>query len=330
MHVPLSMVRHSRFKPNPDSRDAYYHLSTRIVAGDWLLGAVEKEILRKNIWLVAERFGIQIVTYAIMSNHLHVVAYAPRREPLTDRELLRRYCLIHCGTSLWEQLHLAALERSLTENSEEAAAWRDAELRKMSDISEYMKLLKQRFSIWYNRAHDRFGTLWAERFKSTLLESGIAVSQCAAYVDTNPIRARICKDPKDYRFSGYAEAVAGNQRARAGIAKAVCAGSWKAAHNAYRMALFVRASRPSKSGKTAVSASAAAEVFTKGGQISPTDFLRCRCRYFTQGAVLGSKAFVAEQLAIYQQKTGRGQRTRPREVPELSPDLAVLRNIAPV
>ena len=43
-------------------------------------------------------------------------------------------------------------------------------LERMGDVSAYMKELKQRFSRWYNRRHDRFGTLWAERFKSVIVE----------------------------------------------------------------------------------------------------------------------------------------------------------------
>ena len=49
----------------------------------------------------------------------------------------------------------------------------DADIRqgliaRMGDVSIFMKELKQRFSLWYNRHHDRFGTLWAERFKSVV------------------------------------------------------------------------------------------------------------------------------------------------------------------
>ena len=45
------------------------------------------------------------------------------------------------------------------------------------------------------------------------------------------------------------------------------------------------------------------------------------------GAVLGSKAFVAEQLAEYRRRTGWGQRTRVRELPEHG-GLAIMRNLA--
>jgi putative transposase len=72
-----------------------------------------------------------------------------------------------------------------------------------------MKTLKQRFSVWYNRNHRRYGTLWADRFKSVLVEgSGNPLQTMAAYIDLNPVRAGIVEDPKEYRFSGYAEAVA--------------------------------------------------------------------------------------------------------------------------
>jgi putative transposase len=40
-----------------------------------------------------------------------------------------------------------------------------------------------------------------------------------AYIDLNPVRAELVKDPKDYRWSGYGEAVAGNQARRVGLMK---------------------------------------------------------------------------------------------------------------
>ncbi len=51
-----------------------------------------------------------------------------------------------------------------------------------------MKLLKQRFSVWYNRSHQRYGTLWSERFKSVLVEAKSGVMTVAAYIDLNAVR----------------------------------------------------------------------------------------------------------------------------------------------
>ncbi len=58
--------------------------------------------------------------------------------------------------------------------------------------------------------------------KSVLVEgTGKALSTMAAYIDLNPVRAGIVKDPAQYRWSGYAEAVARCNLARLGLKKVV-------------------------------------------------------------------------------------------------------------
>jgi hypothetical protein len=70
-------------------------------------------------------------------------------------------------------------------------------------------------------------------------------------------------------------------------------------------------------------------VIAEGGKLPLATVLRCRLRYFTDGAVLGSKAFVATQLVIYRKKTGRRQRTGPRALPAWTDfgDWAILRSL---
>ena len=83
---------------------------------------------------------------------------------------------------------------------------------RMGDLSEFMKMLKWRFSCWFNKKHGRVGTLWESRFKSVLVEDGVAARTMAAYIDLNPVRAGMVSDPKDYRWCSYAEAVAGGKK----------------------------------------------------------------------------------------------------------------------
>ena len=52
-----------------------------------------------------------------------------------------------------------ALARMLEKDDDDAKAWRKLMLSRMGDVSMFMKMLKQRFSIWYNRRHRRLGTL---------------------------------------------------------------------------------------------------------------------------------------------------------------------------
>ena len=88
--------------------------------------------------------------------------------------------------------------------------WRAKYLKRMWDLSEFMKTLKQKFTGWFNRQSGRQGTLWERRFKSVLVEgSWGCLLKVAAYIDLNSVRAGMVDDPKDYRWSGYAQAVAG-------------------------------------------------------------------------------------------------------------------------
>jgi hypothetical protein len=184
-----------------------------------------------------------------------------------------------------------------------------------------MKLLKQRFSIWFNRTHERKGTLWSERFKSVLVEGrGNILSTMAAYIDLNPVRAGIVDDPKDYRFCGYAEAIGGRKSARDGITSIVTGENsepWRNMHNAYRMRLH-GAGAKTRPNKARITPDALAKIMAEKGTLPLATVLRCRVRYFTDGAVLGSKAFVAEHLVAYRKLTGSRKQTPVRKLPEIT------------
>ena len=65
-----------------------------------------------------------------------------------------------------------------------------------------MKVLKQRFTQWFNGRHARRRTLWEDRFRSVLVEGkGQALRAMAANIDLNPVRAKICYQNQCPRFS---------------------------------------------------------------------------------------------------------------------------------
>jgi len=302
---------------------------TRTVNGERLFDDTAKEVLRKQLWLLADFCGVQIVTYAILSNHFHVLVRVPQKAAIADAELLRRYRLLHPRPSHYQTKRIKVIEDQLAENGPDAAEWRRRMLALMGDISQYMKLLKQRFSIWFNKTHERFGTLWSERFKSVLVEgAGRVLETMAAYIDLNCIRARLVDDPKDYRFCGYAEAVAGRESVRLGYASVCGGGKWTETQAAYRKLLFgTGAGLRAKGG--GVSIEAFKKVMSEGGKLPLADALRCRIRYFTDGAVLGTRAFVEIQLAAYRARTGRRETAGPRVLPPVADwdELAVLRKV---
>ena len=259
-----------------------------------------------------------------MSNHFHILLEVPPMPEggISDGELLKRLSAIQ------GEAFVAGVAKEL---AEARAAGRDAyaaEIHgrftyRMHDLSEFMKTLLQRFTRWFNRTHSRTGTLWEERYKSVIVESGIAARTMAAYIDLNPVRAGMVAEPAEYRWSSYGEAVGGGpkgngKKARAGLVRACMshhgagfeAEKWKEVSRVYRRLLGLALQR--KRGKAVVEkdavraqmneaeALAADEAEEAGGLKSALQLaamLRRRVRYFTDGAVIGSKVFVNEAFA---------------------------------
>ena len=289
---------------------AIYHAMSRVVGGQLLFGEREKEVLRKMLWQVADFCGVEILTFCIMDNHFHVLVRVPERTPLPDSELLRRFKVLYPKPTKYQTAEFARLESSLKVGDADAVAIRAKLLARMHDLSEYMKTVKQRFSVWYNRSHKRFGTLWMDRFQSVLVEGGgNPLQTMAAYIDLNPVRAGIVEDPKDYRFCGYAEAVGGSPRARKGLLAVWSdrvGGQSRAAMEAHRMLIFGKGSSPWTHKGKLISEKMALKVLNEQeGELPKSVLLRCRVRYFTDGAILGSAEYVRGFTDAWQAERGR-------------------------
>jgi putative transposase len=177
----------------------------------------------------------------------------------------------------------------------------------MFDISIFIKELKGGFAQWYNRRHNRYGALWAERFKSLLVEEGTALATVAAYIDLNAVCARLCSDPKDYRYCGYAEALAkGTSLAREGIRTVLGQPEtvpWEEVSRQYRRYLFMRGGLETKAREPVFDQETVQIVVEQqNGQLALTEHLRCQIRYFTDGVILGSQSFVESYLITLKEK----------------------------
>jgi putative transposase len=322
-------MRQARIKLDSEREEGVYHCMSRTVNGEPLLDDVAKEVLRKQLWQVADYCGLEILTYTIMSNHFHVLVRVPQKAPVADAELIRRYRTLYPKPTKYQSARFEAIQAQLKSDGPDAMIWRNRQLALMGDLSPFMRLVKQRFSTWFNRSHNRYGTLWSERFKSVLVEAKSGVMRTmAAYIDLNAVRAGVVDDPKDFRFCGYGEAVAGSAVARHGFSRLVAGKKWADRQANYRVMLFGKGSGP-KQHAANLSGEDLAKVVAAKGRLPISEVLRCRVRYFSDGAVLGSRAFVQTQLASYQKLTGLRVRTAPRSVPQVADwgDLMTLRGL---
>jgi len=71
------------------------------------------------------------------------------------------------------------------------------------NLAKYIKLLAQKYSQRINKRYKRTGTLWEGKYKSSLISKDNYLLACSRYIEMNPVRAHIVKDPKDYMWGSY-------------------------------------------------------------------------------------------------------------------------------
>ena len=348
-------MRQSRLKVPAERPVGFYHCISRIIQRQFFFGDVERERFVALLREYEAFCGVRVLTYCVLSNHFHVLVEVPKRPEVlpSAEELLARLKKLSCHQDLGAFEQRLALYRNPPTGSPEVGtpnagpdaageqAFLESYFRRMWDVSWFLRLVKQRFSTWYNQRNDRKGTLWEERFKSVLVDgAGEALVTMAAYIDLNPVRAGLAKDPKDYRWSGYAEAVAGSKRARAGIQTIVTAmrrGKEEPAAKSletYRMQVFAcgdeqreNLTEDGRLQRGAIKRETVAEVLRRKGTLSLPEYLRCRVRYFCDGAIFGGKEFVEEMFGAHRGRFGPKRQSGARRMKGVDADLFTVRDL---
>ena len=325
MSIIRAMRRARWLAPWKDSleKPAIYHCVSRVVDRRFVFGEEEREKFRILMRKYESFSGCRALAYCVMSNHFHLLLEVPPMPQggLSDEQLLERLRAIYREDVVKE------VEKQLQEaRAQKMTTWAQQihqryEYR-MHDLSQFMKTLLQCMTCWFNRRHERNGTLWEERYKSVIVEDGTAARMISAYIDLNPVRAGMVKDPAEYRWSSYGEAVGCGDRkkgkkAREGLVRACMGhqgvgfeeGKWEEVEVMYRRLLGMALQR--KGGaltenvpaeQTSVPLMAENSVVqsddVESGAMYPelrmAEKLSCRMRYFTAGAVIGSRSFVNE------------------------------------
>jgi REP element-mobilizing transposase RayT len=307
-------------------KPAIYHCISRVVDRRFVFGDEEREKFRVFMRMQENFSGCRVLSYCVMSNHFHILLEVPPMPEggISAGELLKR--LSATNTEAFVAGVAAELDEARKSGNENRMAEIHARFTyRMNNLSEFMKTLLQRFTRWFNRTHNRSGTLWEERYKSVIVENGVAARTMAAYIDLNPVRAGMVKDPAEFRWSSYGEAVGGGpkgngKKAREGLVRA-CMGhqgagfeaeKWKEVSRIYRRAMGLAlgrkkgraevekgVERPEMNTAEALEAKCNDTVLPDAGMAS---MLRHRVRYFTDGAVIGGKEFVNETFAAARER----------------------------
>jgi REP element-mobilizing transposase RayT len=218
------MARMARAEVFSPDEIAIVHVMNRTVRRCFLMGDDpvsgknfdhRKDWMEDQLEIQARYFGIDLICYALMSNHFHLILRSRPDVVATwdDTEVARRWLM------LCPKRKPSKRNGSKNANSEEPASKGEAkearapeptqaeinaivndpvelqELRsRLSDISWWMRLLSQKIGSRANRDDNEVGKFWQSRFKGVKLLDEASILACAAYVDLNPIRAAIAEN----------------------------------------------------------------------------------------------------------------------------------------
>lgn len=77
------------------------------------------------------------------------------------------------------------------------------ETKENSSLSKVMQGINLAYTIWFNRKKGNVGHLWQDRYKSAVVEKDNYLLECGRYIERNPLKAGIVKDPREYLWSSY-------------------------------------------------------------------------------------------------------------------------------
>lgn len=188
----------------------YYHCISRCVRRAFLCGEDpltgssyehRRSWVEKRLLFLAGIFSVDVCAYAVMSNHLHVVLHINQEKvkAWSTFEVLQRWHRLHKGTAFTQAFVRgeALPSFSLTLVKASAETYRN----RLMDISWFMKELNEPIARQANREDDCTGRFWEGRFKSQALLDESALIACMAYVDLNPIRAKVSDTPEHSEFT---------------------------------------------------------------------------------------------------------------------------------
>ena len=190
-----------RYKLVDHQQPHFYHVVSRCVRQSFLCGwnkHTKKDYTHRKQWFVdrlhqlGQAFSVDIFSYSVMNNHFHlVVHYDPVVSKLwRPEEVVRRWLIatpIRGQNGKIDLKRTKLLQTELLQDSERIERIRE----KLSCLSTFMKMLKQPIARRANKEDKCCGHFFEQRFYSAVLLDEEAVLAAMAYVDMNPIRAKI-------------------------------------------------------------------------------------------------------------------------------------------
>ena len=285
----------------PDQKTVY-HVMSRTALDGYPFNDIEKDKLVDIIKRLSKIYFADILGYCIMGNHFHLLVRMHPEIYLSDEEVKKRYILYYGNDNNFSPDHIPHYRS------------------KWSSLSEFMREIKQIFSRSFNKNRNRKGTLWADRYKSVIVENGNTLIHCLAYIDLNPVRAGLVEKPDNYRWNsiGY-HMQTGNKNNFL---------SWdfgfkefgikdkKKRLIRYREYVYEAGviDRSEEKNEKTIPIKIINKERKKSFEITRMDRFLNRSRYFTDSGIIGSKVFVSDVYQRFKENFNTVNEKIPRHI----------------
>ena len=289
----------------PDEQ-AVYHVMSRTALPGYPLGAVENDFLLGLIKRFSKLYFTEILGFCLMGNHFHLLVKMLPESDYSDDNVKKRCQRFYGDDYTFPEGQLPYFRL------------------KLASLSEFVRDIKVNFARYYNRRHNRRGYFWGDRFKSVIVDKGETLVNCLAYIDLNPLRAGIVKQPEEYRWSSIGYHMQTNNKdsflsTDFGLQE-FNVGSEKERVRRYRKYMYQAGSidRPDKGKVKVIDPQVLYREKRKDFQITQASRLRYRTRYFTDSGIIGSKEFVSTNYQRFKHLFASKHEKKPKPIQGLS------------
>jgi len=101
------------------------------------------------------------------------------------RQSAARRCAVHAYALMGNHVHLLVTPA------------------RRGDATQLMRALGERYGRHLARAYGHEDTVWEEPFDGTPVHAGRYLFWCMRYIESNPVSARLVREPAAYRWSSY-------------------------------------------------------------------------------------------------------------------------------
>lgn len=260
-----------------------YHVCSRVAGPNGWYPLAEKENrfqLIKFLKFYAGLYQCRVYSFVIMGNHYHAILKFRKPGKLSKSFLKQKanqfYPKSEAHIDLWNEDKWVNFEKRLF------------------DISEFMRSLNRAFTNWYNARTNSRGPFWADRFKSVILKTSLAIRECMLYIDLNPVRAGLVTHPEDFEGSSCHLRLIGKDKWLVAINEIMGQNNKQDSLRYYRQLLYERGALPNRKGKIQIPVEIKREV--QQGNYRPHGVYQKKLKYFVNGVMIGSKLQIEQKL----------------------------------